>query len=1298
MPLLFLAALYLGAAAALLPSLWRERSRAGAADLVLVALLPCLGIPFAIWGAAVLIDREPLAGDVWLPLAGIAIAFVPPLLLLLRGSERARTLLSPLRAREAEALVTMRERELDSVASMSNALSRSNDVESIARVLLTEVLGLDVQFAALALADEELNEFHGVLAIGEGGEEDWWREFVIDSRSEPSGIASAAYEGAPLTVFDAETSPIINPRILGRVHAKSIIFIPLVSNGRVLGVVAGATTRERRAFGGDELALLQALAAEAALAIDRVRSASELARALERERFVARIGLQVRSELDLDSVLRVAVKETAQALSLTRCLIRLGQPGGGELQLAAEWHAEGREPVVDADRLPISNLAARERRTIAVAQVEVAAELADESLGGRETLLELGAGAALATPIIVFERMIGVLALHRAEAGEWDEADIALAEAVAREAGLAIHTARLLRENEERLREQAALLEAAQVVTSELELDAVIQRLVDEVAALLQVPAADCFLYDPSGGVLRCAAVHGLDPSLVGWEFPADRGVAGEAIAQGKAVRLEDYANVSEPVPHPAYEGFATAMAAPMTWAGETRGVLGVGVRDGSRRFGSADANVLQAFAGLASLALRNAESFRERSRQARIQRAFYRIASVLGQSLSLSETLGAVAHAAGEALGGTYAAVMMPRVPGLELAGSEGLPEAVAAALREGATEAAPALAGAVRDRHVVTSAALATDERFEGQWATLAEKAGFRSLLAIPIEPARAEGAGLVIVFFDAERAFTDEDLELARHLAEAARGALERSELFEAERSSRALAQQFARTAALLATELDPASVLEEVVQQAPALLGVEACAIRVLEDGELVVSTASGEGAEQSIQTRSPATGSLAGDVVQSRMPVVIADVAAERRLIDADPMLAAGYGAYLGVPLVGTEGNLHGVLSVYGRRPRAWREDEIEALLALAGNASAALSNAELYQRVAVEKERNDAILANVADGIVAVDRDGKVVLWNPAAEQITGVPQGQALGRTPEEVLRRTLATEGEEPPASRLVSIPRSGEDVWLSLSEAVMRDPAGAVSGRIFAFRDISAERLVEQMKSDFVSTVSQQLRTPLTSIYGFAETLLRSDVLFGEEERKTFLGYIASESERLTRIVDNLLSVARLDTGDLRVQIAPTEIRQVVSEAVTNVQETVTPNGHEFIVDLPAEPLTADADREKLRQIVSILVDNAVKYSPEGGTVTVAARRKNDAIEVRVDDEGVGIPASEQHRIFTKFYRRMAPDSVAGTGLGLFIAQGLLTAMGGKIWVQSSEGEGSSFVFELPFARVGAEGSDS
>jgi PAS domain S-box-containing protein len=388
-------------------------------------------------------------------------------------------------------------------------------------------------------------------------------------------------------------------------------------------------------------------------------------------------------------------------------------------------------------------------------------------------------------------------------------------------------------------------------------------------------------------------------------------------------------------------------------------------------------------------------------------------------------------------------------------------------------------------------------------------------------------------------------------------------------------------------------------------------------------------------------------------------------------------------------MIGPEESVQGILAVYDSKAREWLEEETEALHALGASAAAARANAELYQGISHEQQRSEAILANVADGIVAVDREGKVVLWNPAAERVTGVPQSDALGRTPTQALGRPLEAGEGVLGGSRLVPIRRGGEEVWLSLSEAVMTDPAGAVAGRIYAFRDISAERSVEQMKSDFVSTVSHELRTPLTSIYGFAETLLRQDVLFGEEERATFLRYIASESERLTAIVDRLLSVAQLDSGDMAVQLAETDVGAVVSEAVRSVEAQDGQDGHRFVVALSDESLSAEADRDKLGQVLAHLLDNAVRYSPSGGTVTVAARRREEAVEVSVEDQGVGIPHAERERIFRKFYRGAAAVGAVGagaTGLGLFLADGLVRAMGGRIWVDSDEGQGATFVLEL------------
>jgi PAS domain S-box-containing protein len=1190
------------------------------------------------------------------------------------------------------------ERELEAVEVVYGALSRAGDAEAVARVLLDEIAELlGVQFVGLSLLEEQSGdggprEARGLLARLDRTDFQPWQGRRFNLVEEPSGVASAVFETAPVVVYDVADGAGVNRELATEIGAKSAAFVPLVSGGRVIAVLAVATTAEYRSFSPEELGPIRALVAEATLALERARSAAALAEALERERLVAEIGRRVRSELDLDNVQRVAVEETARALGVDRCFIRALEPGGGR-SVVAEWCAEGLEPVAGAALLlPVSNLAEELGQTVAIADVAEAAELDRTEASTRRTLLELGSRAVLATPIVVFERTIGVFALHRRTPWEWTDTELALAEAVARELGLAIHTARLLRENELRLGQQNALLRAVQVLAGELHLETVLQLLVDEVAALLRCEVAGCFLYEPGREVLTCAAAYGFDDFPVGLEFPASAGLSGRAIAQGGAVFTNDYEAIAERIPHPAFEDFAGVVAAPMSWAAETRGVLAVASRDRTRLFDETDAELLAGFASVASLALRNAEAFEERERQARVEASFARVASLLGESVSLAETADALAHAVAEALGGAFAVVFLPGGQGLQASGSDRLPTTLSRAFGERLAEGAEVLVEAVRAGRMLTSSDLARDERFADPFRSAAVGGGCRALLAAPVVAPRSDEPGLVVVGFECPRQFADDEVELARQLASAARGALERSELFETERRARALSQQLAAIGSRLGANLEPAAVLRDVAADAPALLAADGCSIQLLEADELVVKAVAGGRSKELLEQPAGGGAGPAAEVLRSRAPVAIADVSTNRRAALGEPFLARGFDAYLGVPLQAADGGLDGVLAVYSRRPRVWRGEEIEALGALALTAAATYSNAELYQRVALERERSVAILGNVADGIVAVDRDGKVVLWNAAAEQITGVPSNEALGRTLAQTLQRELSQEGA-PAGEREVTIRRGSDEVRLSLTEAVMRDGVGEVAGRVFAFRDVSTEHVVEQMKTDFVSTVSHELRAPLTSIYGFAATLLRGDIAFSEEERRTFLGYVASEASRLTAIVDQLLNLARLDSGDLEVELTVTDVRAIVADVVAGVETSPTTNDHDFVVELPDEPVAARVDEQKLRQILLNLVDNAVKFSPGDATVRVGARRAGELVEISVADEGPGIPAGERERIFAKFYRLAAPGQSGGTGLGLSLAQGLVAAMGGRITLESAEGTGSTFVVQLPAADAAA-----
>ena len=226
---------------------------------------------------------------------------------------------------------------------------------------------------------------------------------------------------------------------------------------------------------------------------------------------------------------------------------------------------------------------------------------------------------------------------------------------------------------------------------------------------------------------------------------------------------------------------------------------------------------------------------------------------------------------------------------------------------------------------------------------------------------------------------------------------------------------------------------------------------------------------------------------------------------------------------------------------------------------------------------------------------------------------------------------------------------------------------------------------------MKTDFVSTVSHELRTPLAAIYGAAMTLQRSDVVLAETQREGLLSVVASESERLARIVNDVLWASRLDSGVMDVSIESCDAL-VLAEAVTAAARTHLPAGIDLAVEAPASLPPVAADPDKVRQVLVNLVDNAIKYSPDGGDVRVRLSAGEHALRFVVSDEGLGIPVSERGRIFEKFFR-LDPDltrGVGGTGLGLYICRELVRRMHGRIWVESGEGRGSTFVVELPLAR--------
>jgi signal transduction histidine kinase len=263
-------------------------------------------------------------------------------------------------------------------------------------------------------------------------------------------------------------------------------------------------------------------------------------------------------------------------------------------------------------------------------------------------------------------------------------------------------------------------------------------------------------------------------------------------------------------------------------------------------------------------------------------------------------------------------------------------------------------------------------------------------------------------------------------------------------------------------------------------------------------------------------------------------------------------------------------------------------------------------------------------------------------------------------------------------------------GREVWLSISGVAFED------GIVYAFRNLTEERALDELKGEFVATVSHELRTPLAAIYGSAQTLLRDDIVLDEDKRQRLLQVIAQESERLSRVAADILLANRIDSGRLQLDTRPLDVARLAEDVVEQMQSCIAERDDVTVELVAAEPGSFVAgDEDKLRQVLINLADNAVKYSPDGGAVGVRVEASGTFLHISVSDEGLGIPHGEQQRIFGKFYRvdPQLSRGVGGTGLGLYICRELVRRMDGRLTVSSREGEGSTFLVELPLAPASA-----
>ena len=446
---------------------------------------------------------------------------------------------------------------------------------------------------------------------------------------------------------------------------------------------------------------------------------------------------------------------------------------------------------------------------------------------------------------------------------------------------------------------------------------------------------------------------------------------------------------------------------------------------------------------------------------------------------------------------------------------------------------------------------------------------------------------------------------------------------------------------------------------------------------------------------------PSLAGLIGDALTQPCPVYHPDMPAASAGLESHP-----WRSLLILPLV-TGGRAIGALTLAAEAPNAFPSSERHMLAVLAGQAASALETARLTAELRRQKHHAEAVFRHMADGLVVLDRRGRITALNPAAEMMLGLEEAEVLAWSPADPVPngryRALAeicraqAEVEELSHPALLDLDEHRVHPEVVVEEPtprvlrVLSSPIGNGSGsggQVIVLQDVTRERELEQMQHDFVSTVSHELRTPLFSIKGFVDLMLKGKVPDPAVQQE-FLTRVAQQANHLSAIVNDLLDASRFQAGTIELDRSSVDLASVAREVLARLEPVARVNNIALRLDAPPALPSVRGDQRRLMQVVTNLVSNAIKFSHASGEVLVRCCVAEGEVTVQVIDHGVGIPADAQDRLFSRFYQVDHTETrrAGGTGLGLYISRRIVQAHSGRIWVESQLGHGSTFAFAIP-----------
>jgi PAS domain S-box-containing protein len=899
---------------------------------------------------------------------------------------------------------------------------------------------------------------------------------------------------------------------------------------------------------------------------------------------------------------------------------------------------------------------------------------------------------SLIVPLLVGDEPVGAMVVAGKDSPSDDTLPMDTLQAIGEHLGVTLQSAYVRDASRRQAEALATLNRIAHTITSSLDIEEVIQRTMAGINEVLDVEAGSLLLVDQDTNELYFKiTLRGENPGVTEFRLQPGQGIAGWVVANGAQAVVNDvstdprfFSGIDEAI------GFKTksVLCAPLVVQGHPIGALeAINKRQGY--FTKDDQDLLVSMSASLAVALQNAGLYEEV--QQRVQRTAIlgEIATAINASLSLVEASQAIANNLHKLVPFDYANVCLlddnarhaqvldltrqtghghqiPMVIRLENSGLEWIVQTSHARLMDlGGTEE-PRL-----DTNIIPDPAM-------------------RQMISAPLV-AQEKVRGVINLASTQADAYSPQDVEMLEQIAPQLTVAIEKAQLFDLMERRTAELQTLNRMGERLVSTTDTNRILSIALSFVPHLVPGDIHALLLVDEDDGYLGLNLPFAADQSLVDK------IIQEMINTLAPLIeVEDLdLARRKIIAGQKPMPEGWApvATLTLPIVTRLGPM-GIAHLASSKTEDFAGDALRVFSLVVSQIATAVENARLFREVEKERARLSTFLSSTTDLIIVVDRTSRVVLANPAAREVLGLEQeweNQLLADILQNEPLLELFSKAEQLEATfGEVPLP-DGRTLHASISPISSGEEQTA--GWVATLQDVSYLKELDEMKTEFINAVSHDLRSPLSGI--LIATHLVSQTGEVNAQQLDFLETIEQRVAAMTELIDDLLDAARVEAG-IDMELEPCAVAPLISQVVSQLEEQVQDKQLQLEVkaDTNLPPVMGNAQR--LRQVLSNLISNAIKYTPDGGEISVSAKCSHNEIVVSIQDTGIGIPLTDQPHIFDKFYRVERPEQagIKGTGLGLAITHSIVEKLEGRIWVRSEVNAGSTFSFALPTIQDMAE----